>query len=282
MQNCCLEAPSPSTSFLRHAVQVAIEATPSGIHAQQVGVRYHGCISNRILKAFQGAATSELAWYTALGAQGSQQRVIHVSNAGERIGAGTHVCWVALPVCPFLLDLRNAALFALAYLAAYGSSRFFAQRTGTRLWLPDSVLLCALLVAPRKKWWLYVLMTMPTRFVPGFRPQVAAWFLWLTWANDVGKGLLAASLLRYSPGTPIRFNSVRRYATYLGIAVLLTPMLSAFFGALTRYLALGHAFWPAFGLGPGRPSVRTRDNTHALRCGFPGNTGFCVRDCSKP
>jgi len=148
---------------------------------------------------------------------------------------------------PFLLDLRNAALFALAYLAAYGSSRFFAQRTGTRLWLPDSVLLCALLVAPRKKWWLYVLMTMPIRFVPGFRPQVAAWFLWLTWANDVGKGLLAASLLRYLSGIPIRFNSVRRYATYLGIAVLLTPMLSAFFGALTRHLALGHAFWPAFG-----------------------------------
>jgi signal transduction histidine kinase len=148
---------------------------------------------------------------------------------------------------PFLLDLRNAALFLVAYLSAYGCSRFFAQRTGTRLWLPDSVLLCALLVAPRKKWWLYVLMTMPSRFVPGLRPQVAAWFLWLTWSNDVAKGLLAASLLRYSSGTPIRFNTVRRYATYLGIAVLLTPMLSALFGALTRHLGLGHAFWPAFG-----------------------------------
>ena len=148
---------------------------------------------------------------------------------------------------PFLLDLRNAVLFALAYLAAYGCSRFFAQRTGTRLWLPDSVLLCALLLAPRKKWWLYVLMTMPIRFVPGVRQPVAAWFLWLLWTNDVAKGLLAAHLLRYTSGTSIRFNSVRRYATYLGIAVVLTPLLSAFFGALTRLLALGHAFWPAFG-----------------------------------
>jgi len=146
-----------------------------------------------------------------------------------------------------LLELRNLTLFALAYLAAYGCSRFFAQRTGTRLWLPDSVLLCALLFAPRKKWWLYVLMTMPIRFVPGFRAPVAAWFLWLTWTNDVAKGLLTARLLQYAAGTRVRFNSVRRYATYLGIAVVLTPLLSAFFGALTRHLALGHAFWPALG-----------------------------------
>jgi hypothetical protein len=68
-----------------------------------------------------------------------------------------------------LLELRNLALFAAAYLAAYGCARFFSERTGTRLWLPDSVLLCTLLLVPRKKWWLYVLMTMPIRFVPAVR-----------------------------------------------------------------------------------------------------------------
>jgi signal transduction histidine kinase len=148
---------------------------------------------------------------------------------------------------PFLLGLRNAALFALAYLAAYGCSRFFSLRTGTRLWLPDSVFLCALLLAPRKKWWLYVLMTAPVRFIPGVHPQVAAWFLWLTWTNDMAKGLLTARLLQYATGNPFRLNTVRRYAIYLGIAVMLTPLLSALFGALLRHLALGHAYWPAFG-----------------------------------
>ena len=146
-----------------------------------------------------------------------------------------------------LLELRNLALFAAAYLAAYGCSRFFSVRTGTRLWLPDSVLLCALLLVPRKKWWLYVLMTMPIRFVPAVRPAIGAWFLWLTWSNDIAKGLLTAHLLQYAIGNPIRLNTVRRYATYLGIAVVLAPMLSGFFGAQLRHLALGHAFWPAFG-----------------------------------
>ncbi|HKV92541.1 MAG TPA: MASE1 domain-containing protein [Candidatus Angelobacter sp.] len=146
-----------------------------------------------------------------------------------------------------LQNIRSGVLFSLAYFAAYGCARFFSQRTGTRLWLPDSVFLCALLLAPRKKWWLYVLMTMPIRFVPGVRAQVPAWFLWLTWTNDMVKGLLAARLLQFANGTPIRLNSVRRYATYLGIAVMLVPLLSAFFGAALRHFALRHAYWPAFG-----------------------------------
>lgn len=148
---------------------------------------------------------------------------------------------------PLLFQLGNLLLFAAVYLAAYGGSRFFSARTGTRLWLPDSVLLCTLLLVPRKKWWLYVLMTMPIRFVPAVRAPVGVWFLWLTWINDIVKGLLTAHLLQFAIGNPIRLNTVRRYATYLGIAVVLAPMLSGFFGALLRNLALGHAFWPAFG-----------------------------------
>jgi two-component system sensor histidine kinase UhpB len=147
----------------------------------------------------------------------------------------------------FFLELGKLALFAAAYLAAYGCARFFALRTGTRLWLPDSVLLCTLLLVPRKKWWLYVLMSAPIRFVPAVHAPAAVWFLWLTWINDVAKALLVAHLLQYAMGSSIRFNTVRRYATYFGIAVVLAPLFSGFFGALLRHLALGHSFWPAFG-----------------------------------
>ena len=147
----------------------------------------------------------------------------------------------------FFLELGKLALFAAAYLASYGCARFFSQRTGTRLWLPDSVFLCTLLLVPRKKWWPYVLMSAAIRFVPAVRAPVAAWFLWLTWTNDVAKALLVARLLQYANGNPVRFNTVKKYASYLGIAVILAPVVSALFGALLRYLALGHSFWPAFG-----------------------------------
>src|ERR1051326_782371 len=149
---------------------------------------------------------------------------------------------------PFILaELLRIVVFAGAYLGAYAFSRWLSQGNGTRLWLPDSVLLCALLLAPKKKWWLYLLLAVPARFVPGVRPQVSTWFLCLTLANDLAKALLVAYLLRYKAPGAVRFNSVRRYATYLGIAVVLAPIFSGFFGALTRHLALGHPFWAAYG-----------------------------------
>jgi signal transduction histidine kinase len=165
----------------------------------------------------------------------------------QKIAAGAQSDGAGPKSRQLLRELRSLALFAVAYLASYGISRFFAQRTGTRLWLPDAVLLCTLLLVPRKKWWLYVLMSTPIRFVPAVRAPIGAWFLWLTWTNDVAKGLLTAHLLQYAIGNPIRLNTVRRYAAYLGIAVLLAPMLSGLFGGLLRHLALGHPFWPAFG-----------------------------------
>lgn len=146
----------------------------------------------------------------------------------------------------FLLEFLKVVLFAAAYMSSYACSRYFAQRTGARLWLPDSVLLCTLLLIPRKKWWLYILVTAPARFVPGLRAPAAAWFLWVNWINDAGKALLGSFLLQYATERPALFKRVRQYAIYLGVAVILTPLLSAFFGALVR-LTLRHAFWPAFG-----------------------------------
>jgi two-component system sensor histidine kinase UhpB len=91
-----------------------------------------------------------------------------------------------------------------------------------------------------------VLATAPARFFPGLRVPAPAWFLWANWINDVGKALLAACLLQYPTVNSLLFKRVKQYGTYLGVAVILGPLLSAFFGALVR-LTLGHAFWPAFG-----------------------------------
>src|SRR5438309_10457751 len=128
----------------------------------------------------------------------------------QEIAAGPQLDGAGSKSRQLLRELRSLALFAVAYLASYGIARFFAQRTGTRLWLPDSVLLCALLLVPRKKWWLYVLVSAPIRFIPAVHAPAAAWFLWLTWVNDVVKALLVAYLLQYANGNPVRFNTVRR------------------------------------------------------------------------
>src|SRR5579864_3126777 len=142
-------------------------------------------------------------------------------------------------------DVKNILLFAVAYLAAFGYSSFFAQNASAPLWFPDSVLLCALLLAPKKKWWLYIVATIPIRFLPGLRPHLAFWFLLATFVNDAMKASIAAYLLRRPSGNFPPLNTLRRFTQYLVIAVLMLPVLSALFGAAARY-ALGYPFWTSY------------------------------------
>lgn len=142
-------------------------------------------------------------------------------------------------------DLRNLLVFAVAYSAASDYASLFGQTTASPLWFPDSVLLCALLLTPFGKWWLYLVVALPIRFVPASSSLVPNWFLFATYANDVLKAVFAAYFLRRITRGSIRVSNLRTTMAYLGIAVFLTPMLSAFGGAATRR-ALGYPFWPAW------------------------------------
>lgn len=141
--------------------------------------------------------------------------------------------------------VKNLLLFAIAYSFAYGYGLHFSQTASAPLWFPDSVLLCALLLVPRKNWWLYITVALTIRFVPGLRPSMPNWFVFATSANDVLKALLAAYLLRQIARVSPYLGTVQDFAAYLLIAVLLAPALSAFAGAGARRV-LGYEFWPAW------------------------------------
>ena len=130
-------------------------------------------------------------------------------------------------------------VFALGYLAAYGFGNF-TQAKASPLWFPDSVLLCALLQAPRRKWWLYLAIAVPIRFI-GPHAALPLWFICATTANDMVKATCAAYLLRRLPNGSSHPATMSQLTTFLGVAVLLVPALSAFAGAATRYL-LGYGF----------------------------------------
>jgi PAS domain S-box-containing protein len=132
-------------------------------------------------------------------------------------------------------------IFAIAYLIAYGYGSF-SQTSASPLWFPDSVLLCALLLTPINEWWMYLVLAVPIRFIPTHHPSVPLWFVFATSANDLLKAILAAYLLRRLPSSSRHPSTLRQLATFFAIAVFLTPVLSAFAGAATRYL-LGYGFW---------------------------------------
>lgn len=132
------------------------------------------------------------------------------------------------------------AIYCLAYL--YGMS--FSQDFASPFWFPDSVLLCALLVNPPRRWWLFILGPLPIRILLA-APEIPIWFLLATFAIDSVKGLLAATALRRVLRNPLRLDSVREFAMYSLWAVTLIPALGAFAGATARH-RLGHDFWDAW------------------------------------
>jgi signal transduction histidine kinase len=142
----------------------------------------------------------------------------------------------------------------LLHCAAFGATYFFAVRAGEHLygslrvpspfWLPDSVLLCALLLIPRRLWWTVFLVAWPIRLLAGVPQGTPLWF-WLTSiVNDSVKALLAAWLLQRVLGRTVRLNTFREFLIFLAVAAAGVPLLSATAAAPARH-TLGDPLWRA-------------------------------------
>jgi PAS domain S-box-containing protein len=149
-------------------------------------------------------------------------------------------------------DIRGGVPYAVAaavyigtYYFAYASAMSFSQRVASPFWLPDSVLLCALLATPPRVWWLLILATLPIRFFAPVSAGIPTWFLLATFALDAAKGLVTAVVLRRFVEDPVRIRYLKEFALFCLVAVLLVPAASAFGGAAARH-ALGHEYWPAW------------------------------------
>jgi integral membrane sensor domain MASE1 len=157
-----------------------------------------------------------------------------------------------LPQYQSLLDsgriffLRNLVLFELAFFIAYDNAMKMAPRSGAPFWLPDSVLLCALLLTPPRTWWIYLAAPLPLRLFITSPPSTPMWFLLAAFFNDSLKALVAAALLRrVLPKRGIRFDCLHEFWIYLAAAVVAAPALSGFAGAAS-WVALGREFWPTW------------------------------------
>ena len=137
-------------------------------------------------------------------------------------------------------------VFVTTFLITYRYSMSLSARAGAPFWLPDSVLLCALLLSRRSAWFLYLGVSLPLRLVVAIPTGTPLWFLLTAFANDSFKAVLAATLLRrFSRGRSIRFDSLQEFWLYLLAAVVMAPAASALFGAASWVLR-GREFWTAW------------------------------------
>ena len=136
-------------------------------------------------------------------------------------------------------------LFEAAFYVAYRYTMSFSQASASPFWFPDSVMLCALLLNPRGRWWIFLLGALPIRLFSEVARDIPLWFLLTTFTIDCARNLLTALALRRFLKNPIRFETVQEFLLFCAWAVVLFPAVFALGGAAARSLR-GHEFWTAW------------------------------------
>jgi PAS domain S-box-containing protein len=146
---------------------------------------------------------------------------------------------------PKTRTIMNLVLFSTAFYLAYVYGMSFHHNSSAPFWPPDAILLCALLLTPWRRWWLYLIVTLPIRLSVAVPPDISIWFLLAVYANDSLKAIISAALLKRINHGPPRLESMQELFLFFTVAVLSVPMLSAFAGAATR-MAIGDSYWAAW------------------------------------
>jgi len=139
----------------------------------------------------------------------------------------------------------GVCIFAIAFYFAYAYAMGFAAARASPFWIPDSILLCALLRSPKRYWWIFLLAPLPIRLFTSVPPEHPLWFLLGTYLVDSAKGLFAALVLCRVLRNPSRLSSFRDLGWFALVAVLIVPAAGALAGAELRY-AVGENYWTAW------------------------------------
>ncbi len=125
-----------------------------------------------------------------------------------------------------------AVLVGIGYYigAKIGFALTFAPHPVSTLWPPNSILLAALVLAPFRWWWLFLLAVLPAHFLIQIQsgvpvPMILGWFV-----SNSSEAVLGALCLHYLNRRPLRFDSIGQVSTLVFVAVL-APFLSSFLDA---------------------------------------------------
>ena len=110
----------------------------------------------------------------------------------------------------FVQRLFQLVLFAAVFFLAYRVST-------ARLWLPDSILLVALLFTPRKRWWMFLIVPLVVRYFVGRGAELPVWIFAANYLNDILKGVIAASLLRWLNIGPPKLATIRELFQFFAV-----------------------------------------------------------------
>jgi PAS domain S-box-containing protein len=146
------------------------------------------------------------------------------------------------PASELVGNLRRPVLIALAYYA--GAEAAFAigtlsDRIFAPFWPPNIILCCALLFAPARLWWLYLLAVFPAHVIAELRVGMPVPQMLVAFATNGVIAVAGAAAIRHFIGEPPWFDSIRKAGLYVLISAVVLPAV----------VALGGAFVPVLGGG---------------------------------
>jgi len=129
---------------------------------------------------------------------------------------------------------RQLAFMAVATGAAY----YAAARVGlaltpssqavSTLWPPNAVLLGALLLVPLEWWLALILATFPAHLIGELQGGVPLGMVLSWYVSNCAEAFIGAACIRYLIPRPVRFDSFKRVAIFIGFGVFLAPFLTSF------------------------------------------------------
>jgi signal transduction histidine kinase len=142
---------------------------------------------------------------------------------------------------------RQALLVAVVYYlgAKLGFAFTFQPHPISTLWLPNSLLLAALLLAPVSSWWVLLAAALPAHLAAELQSGVPLTMVLGWFASNCAEALIGAVCIRRFCESPLRFDSFRDVGVFLLFGAFLGPLVSSFLdAALVRAIGWGEsAYW---------------------------------------
>ena len=137
-----------------------------------------------------------------------------------------------------LFPPRQALLVLLVCVGYYlgtlvGKSLRFPSSHLSLIWPPTAIVMAALLLAPPRKWWLYLLAVSPVHILVQMQDSVPAWGILSQLVGNFGQALLGAASVRYFQPGVVRFDNFRGTVVFSLCAAILAPVLVS---SLASYL----------------------------------------------
>lgn len=148
----------------------------------------------------------------------------------------------ALQLRSSLTGLRTPFLVGIAYfLGAQAAFQIgtLSDRIFAPFWPPNCILLCALLLAPKSRWGLYIAFAFPAHVIAEITVAMPFAQSMVAFATNCLVALLSAAGVRWFLNEPPWFGTLNRAAMYILITSGISPAIAALGGAFVQIMGGG-------------------------------------------